>query len=735
MDDDSTTTKQRRLRALLLIVAYAALCGVPVWWRTTSVPRPPLPHARMCALQEPGGGGAGPFALPVYLDVHVVLGGAEEDPAAAESLARDVEERVRAAAATTYRLSVGVSVVVGGSGERCARAGSSSSESPCLPRSLGARLLELEREGDAAEADALLLEALGGDGDEEGGAGRYALVVVANDKNPQPPTTATTLTIGKHRHAWVSLPAGKQALSSSAAEAATVALRRAFGLWAEGDEEDGGGSNDSAPASPLFSPGGLVLSFSLVNGDGAATATSTPCPGGYTWDFAALERARLTPVVRALRSAAGGGAATVGAESAVLRLSPAGAEGAWRRLMPPRDEDQEAEEKEQGVGAYVLSRRQLPAFADSEWPIESGRGVLSGAATMHRLRQRRRRRRGRGSGGRQSGGRDTDNRWALERDRSAALLAPHVLNFVTYVPPRGQRPLLVEGAAAEVASAAAMRRGAADAGNATTRQKQQPRLLDGLADPAVNGYWIPSWGGVFIWNPPPEDEEEEQRKASPSPRVCPLPDAATAAAARAFVTHLRALLSLPAHGTQPAAEPSTTTSHTAVRLLPSPEHGLAQWELDALRRRRVRAGAASAARTLRGLSEVVSELPNLGMPDLIGVQVAAALAAADAAREACARGDYEGAAVAASAAAGAADAAYLHPSVLSQLNFPDSHKLGVYMPYFLPASVPLIQGLAREARRWIRRRRKERVAAAAGAAAGAAAARPAPRQSGKTRRE
>jgi phosphatidylinositol glycan class S len=71
-----------------------------------------------------------------------------------------------------------------------------------------------------------------------------------------------------------------------------------------------------------------------------------------------------------------------------------------------------------------------------------------------------------------------------------------------------------------------------------------------------------------------------------------------------------------------------------------------------------------------------------------------------------AAGDYHAAGAAAAAARAAAEAAFLHPSVLAQLNFPESHKLGVYMPLFLPVSVPLLQGFMLQLKHYIQRRRE-----------------------------
>lgn len=77
-----------------------------------------------------------------------------------------------------------------------------------------------------------------------------------------------------------------------------------------------------------------------------------------------------------------------------------------------------------------------------------------------------------------------------------------------------------------------------------------------------------------------------------------------------------------------------------------------------------------------------------------------------------AAGDYHRAGAAAAAARAAAEAAFLHPAVLAQLNFPESHKLGVYMPLFLPVSVPLMQGLVGQLAHYITKRRSYTAATA-----------------------
>jgi phosphatidylinositol glycan class S len=87
------------------------------------------------------------------------------------------------------------------------------------------------------------------------------------------------------------------------------------------------------------------------------------------------------------------------------------------------------------------------------------------------------------------------------------------------------------------------------------------------------------------------------------------------------------------------------------------------------------------------------------------LQVTASLASIQSALQAIRSGDYAAASAAARAARAAAESAFLHPAVLAQLNFPESHKLGVYMPLFLPLCVPVLKGLLLEVKRYMKSRR------------------------------
>lgn len=53
----------------------------------------------------------------------------------------------------------------------------------------------------------------------------------------------------------------------------------------------------------------------------------------------------------------------------------------------------------------------------------------------------------------------------------------------------------------------------------------------------------------------------------------------------------------------------------------SPGHaGFAAWEIDILLRRRMASDMRGAAQTLQALVRLMNELPNLEMPDFIGLQ-------------------------------------------------------------------------------------------------------------------
>jgi phosphatidylinositol glycan class S len=329
----------------------------------------------------------------------------------------------------------------------------------------------------------------------------------------------------------------------------------------------------------------------------------------------------------------------------VLYHTPARAQGRWSEAHQ----------------AFVLTPDQLPFWADSDWDLGAGTPATQGASGV-----------GVGSIGALAGAND-----------SSALIATQLLHWVVYVPPPAQRPLLLLQA-------------------------------DGRPSPS-NSMWVPSWGGVIVVNPPAgggdSDSDDAGGRRPGAPRLLDAPTLARVAGT--FAAQLHALLGLPTDAAAyldpaaaPADQPAADTAAAAAPALhlPARASGFARWQVDALLRQRAAADLAAAAETLGSLSNIARQLPNLEMPDLIGQQVRLAMGALGEGAAAVRAGDYAGAGRAAREARGNADAAYLHPAVLAQNNFPDSHKLGIYMPLFLPVSVPLAQGLALELVRLARKR-------------------------------
>jgi phosphatidylinositol glycan class S len=317
--------------------------------------------------------------------------------------------------------------------------------------------------------------------------------------------------------------------------------------------------------------------------------------------------------------------------------------------------------------AYVLRPDQLPFWADSDWDLGGGTPATQGACSG-----------GGGGGGALTGA-----------DDSSALIATQLLHWVVFVPPPAQRPLLV----------------------------LQP---DGQPSPS-NSMWVPSWGGIIVVNPPssggssqqeggPGDgrqQQQQQQQLLGAPGGVQLLDSATLSkVAGTFVSQLHALMGLPTDTAflAPGTQPGQAGAGAPALHLPAASSGLASWQLDALVRQRTVADLSVACKTLGSLANIAQQLPNLEMPDLIGQQVQQAMTALGQAAALVRGGDYQAASHSAQLARSNADAAFLHPAVLAQNNFPDSHKLGIYMPLFLPVSVPLVQGLLLELARLARKR-------------------------------
>ncbi|KAG1668848.1 hypothetical protein FOA52_004943 [Chlamydomonas sp. UWO 241] len=605
---------RKRLALVLAVVAYICL-GVPVWWHTTKIQRPALPHGRM---QD-----AAPFALPVSVMLHVPDHGAVLDAQLlAQQLWHILAQQAAASGLEQAELQAILSVAVVVEGPACtsgawpARGGQlAAGARGCTGLARGAWQHVV---GDDAGVDAAWHTLLEGNG--LAAPGSYHVAAMPSG----PGSESARLVLGQRRGAVLWLPArgGEQELQgqlAGALERAAPALAAAFLA--------GAGSRAAAAAGqlPLSPAGEALLSFSLCNAD--------PVDQYVRWDFAGFEARYLAPVLAALAPAV-----TLFAESHVLLYARSPRTGTWSDAH----------------AAFVLEHAALPGFVDSHWNLNTGGLALSSAAA--------------GSANGSCSAAEDQPQATAARDgehlphAEMPSIPMHVLHFVAYVPPAREQPLLV-------------------------------LLPSGGASP-TNGFTIPSWGGVHILANGGELRAGGGEKHGAG-GASVLGEAEMGRYAGVVVSQLRALLGLELRGGV------LITAHEGLEVaaLPAAVAGFCEWEVDALTRQWAASNAAKAARVLGSLSRLVEQLPTLEMPQLIGTQVDAALAALEHAIEAAADGDYRAAAAAAQAAHTQAEAAFSNPAVLAQLSFPQSHLIGVYVPLFLPLGMSVLQALLSEVSR------------------------------------
>lgn len=211
---------------------------------------------------------------------------------------------------------------------------------------------------------------------------------------------------------------------------------------------------------------------------------------------------------------------------------------------------------------------------------------------------------------------------------------------------------------------------------------------------------------------------------------------------------------------------SSSVNVLPLTFLPSPADGVTDWEVDALLRAGMARNREAAAETLRSLAALVESQPEMEVSSKVAGDVAAALAAlantdaaiskaATTSTVAAARISQapDSAAAAAAASAGGfpagleepaavsslgrrvidgdedgqqlqhewagvdamrwarealrrSEEAYLDPTMVPQLYFPQDHLMAVYFPFLAPLAFPLIFGFAQELVRYYRKTRK-----------------------------
>ncbi|XP_078598333.1 GPI-anchor transamidase component PIGS-like [Branchiostoma floridae x Branchiostoma japonicum] len=240
-----------------------------------------------------------------------------------------------------------------------------------------------------------------------------------------------------------------------------------------------------------------------------------------------------------------------------------------------------------------------------------------------------------------------------------AKLGSHVstypsVHFLVYVPERGHSPLYIHNE-------------------------------DGT-ESETNAFFSPRWGGMKIVN-----------VASP-PKNASLPHTVTLdllPIMETFLSHLRLLLGVAQLPPDPwiVVEPADNTAIT-------------DWEYDHLLRVRTVENVATATATLASLSQLLGEIGNIVINDDIARQVYLAVDAIRKAQLLLATGELTAAFQASKEAILSSEKAFFDPSLLELLYFPEDQKFAIYIPLFLPMSVPVLMSLF-QAYRWYKKRQQQ----------------------------
>ncbi|KAJ2041936.1 GPI transamidase component [Coemansia sp. S2] len=206
--------------------------------------------------------------------------------------------------------------------------------------------------------------------------------------------------------------------------------------------------------------------------------------------------------------------------------------------------------------------------------------------------------------------------------------------------------------------------------------RSQPLRIEGSS---TNAFVVSQWGGIAIAN---------------------LPEAgASVVISRGelqkyfgiFIAQLRELVGI--------RNDTPLTPSRRVSLQRATATGISAWELDALMRQWMVANHQTAITTLQSLVRLVESMENMVVMDEIKTQVDQSLSALRSIPQALSRGNQLLAFELAANASYFAEGAFFDPSMVSLLYFPDQHKYAIYLPFFLPVTIPLLAAIKKAIRR------------------------------------
>ncbi|EDO47558.1 predicted protein, partial [Nematostella vectensis] len=196
------------------------------------------------------------------------------------------------------------------------------------------------------------------------------------------------------------------------------------------------------------------------------------------------------------------------------------------------------------------------------------------------------------------------------------------------------------------------------------------RSKDGSSVPS-NAFLSPQWGGIVVYNMDdvPSNTSLPLRMALDTRHILTV-----------FITQLKLLL-----GAEPVGSPQNT-------LVDVSSTDLTDW-VDSPVPWKIMEYLATATTTLTSLAHLLEQIGNMVIGDQIKNQVEQALAAIHKSKEELALGNVTSAFLEAKSAIVSSEKAFFDPSILALLYFPDDQKYAIYIPLFLPISLPVLMSL------------------------------------------
>ncbi|KAJ8712893.1 hypothetical protein PYW08_008197 [Mythimna loreyi] len=188
----------------------------------------------------------------------------------------------------------------------------------------------------------------------------------------------------------------------------------------------------------------------------------------------------------------------------------------------------------------------------------------------------------------------------------------------------------------------------------------------------VQAFMSPKWGGVVLGGPSEPNCRDARVTWRPNVRVV----------MGTFISQLRKLLGI------------TDAEHIeGAHLEPLRSVTPRQWEIDNLLRIRTLEQLTSAERTLQSLAQLLGEISNIVINDEVGASINSAVDSIQQASSLMTQGKLVEAYKMSQSAFLAAETAFMEPSLLALLYFPDDQKYAIYIPLFLPIMFPVVLSL------------------------------------------